>query len=168
MFRARRPGLTVPFQMSTRGRYGVRLMVALSLSYGSGSSLLKDIARREEISEKYLGQIVIPLKTAGLVVAQRGSHGGYSLARPPEDITVRDVVEAIEGRIAIAPCAGEAASDPQCIESPSACERATLCAVTRVWRRLQEDIEGSLASFTLAELARQARELEGGAPNYVI
>ncbi len=110
----------------------------------------------------------MPLKTAGLVVAQRGSHGGYSLARPPEDITVRDVVEAIEGRIAIAPCTGEAASDPGCIESPSACERATTCVVTRVWRKLQEDIEGSLASFTLAALARQARELEGSASNYVI
>jgi Rrf2 family protein len=154
--------------MSTRGRYGVRLTVALAMAYGSGSSLLKDIARREGISEKYLGQIVIPLKAGGLVVAQRGSHGGYSLARPPEDITVRDVVEAIEGRIAIAPCAGAAASDPECMESPSACERATTCAVTHVWRKLQGDIEESLASFTLAALARKARELEGSASNYVI
>ena len=158
----------MPFQMSTRGRYGVRLMVALALAHGSGTSLLKDIARREGISEKYLGQIVIPLKTSGLVVAQRGSHGGYSLARPPEDITVRDVVEAIEGRIVLAPCAGEAASDPGCIESPSACERATTCVVTRVWRKLQEDIEESLASFTLGALARQARELEESASNYMI
>ena len=158
----------MPFQMSTRGRYGVRLMVALALNHGSGTRLLKDIARREGISEKYLGQIVIPLKAARLVVSQRGSHGGYSLARPPEDITVRDVVEAIEGRIAPAPCAGEAASDPSCVESPSACERATTCAVVEVWRKLQEDIEASLASFTLAGLARQARELEGSATDYVI
>ena len=154
--------------MSTRGRYGVRLMVALALAYGSGSSLLKDVARREGISEKYLGQIVIPLKTAGLVVAQRGFHGGYSLARPPEKITVRDVVEAIEGRIALAPCAGDAASDLGCVESPSACERATTCVVTRVWRKLQEDIEESLPSFTLGALAQQARELGEGASNYVI
>lgn len=158
----------MPFQMSTRGRYGVRLMVALALNHGNGTSLLKDIARREGISEKYLGQIVIPLKAARLVVSQRGSHGGYSLARPPEDITVRDVVEALEGRIAPAPCAGQAGSDPECIESPSACERATSCVVAGVWRKLQGDIEGSLGSFTLAGLARQAQELEDSATNYVI
>ncbi len=158
----------MPFQMSTRGRYGVRLMLALALTHGKGTSLLKDIARREGISEKYLGQIVIPLKTARLVVAQRGSHGGYSLARPPEDITVREVVEAVEGRIALAPCTGEAASDPECVESPSACERATTCVVTRVWKKVQGDIEASLGAFTLAGLARQARDLEESASNYVI
>jgi Rrf2 family protein len=143
-------------------------MVALALAHGSGSSLLKDVARREGISEKYLGQIVIPLKTAGLVVAQRGFHGGYSLARPPEKITVRDVVEAIEGRIALAPCTGDAASDSDCVESPFPCERATTCVVTRVWKKLQEDIEESLASFTLGALVRQARELDESASNYVI
>src|SRR5512136_749477 len=91
-------------QMSTRGRYGVRLMVALALNYGRGSSLLKDLARQEGISEKYLGQIVIPLKASGLLAAQRGAHGGYPLPRPPEAITVRDVLEAIEGAIAPVPC----------------------------------------------------------------
>jgi len=77
-------------------------------------------------------------------------------------------VEAIEGRVALAPCAGEAASDPGCIESPSVCERATTCVVSRVWKKLQEDIVGSLASFTLAGLARQARELEESTTSYVI
>ena len=96
-------------QMSTRSRYGVRLMVALALRYGDGISLLRDVARQEGISEKYLGQIIIPLKAAGLVLSQRGAHGGYSLARPPEDITVRDVVEAIEGSIAPVPCVDPAA-----------------------------------------------------------
>ncbi|HVO39536.1 MAG TPA: Rrf2 family transcriptional regulator [Spirochaetia bacterium] len=158
----------MPFQMSTRGRYGVRLMVALALKYGSGISLLREISLREGISNKYLGQIIIPLKAAGLVVSQRGSHGGYSLARPPEDITVRDVVEAIEGRIAPAPCAGEASSDPECFESPTACERATTCVVAGVWKKLQADIGGSLASFTLGSLARQARELKESSADYVI
>ena len=79
-------------------------MVALALNYGQGSALLKDIARREGISEKYLGQIIIPLKASGLVVSHRGAHGGYALARAPEGITVKDVVEAIEGAIAPVPC----------------------------------------------------------------
>jgi Rrf2 family protein len=156
--------------MSTRGRYGVRLMVALALRFGSGSILLKDIARQEGISEKYLGQIVIPLKSGGLVISQRGSHGGYSLARAPEDITVRDVVEAIEGSIAPVPCVDLAASagPGECGENPAGCERATTCVATRVWKKLRDDIVRTLSSFTLADLARQAREVEQPAENYVI
>jgi Rrf2 family protein len=157
-------------QMSTRGRYGVRLMVALALRFGSGSVLLKDVARQEDISEKYLGQIIIPLKASGLLISQRGPRGGYALARPPESITVRDIVEAIEGAIAAVPCVGLAAgaSSGECGENPAGCERATTCVATRVWKRLQDDIVQSLASFTLAELARQARELGQPVDNYVI
>jgi Rrf2 family protein len=148
----------MPMRMTTRGRYGVRLMVALALNYGNGTSLLREVARREGISEKYLGQIILPLKGAGLVVSQRGSRGGYALARPPETITVKDVVEAIEGRIAAVLCA----------DDPQACARATSCAATRVWRKLSEDIERSLSSFSLAALARQARELAAAQADYQI
>jgi len=157
-------------QMSTRGRYGVRLMVALALNHGNGSTLLKDIARREGISEKYLGQIIIPLKSSGLVISHRGAHGGYSLARPPEDITVKDVVEAIEGAIAPVPCVDPAAgaSRGECGENPSGCDRATMCVAIGVWRKLRDDIVRSLSSFTLNALAREARDLSGPAENYVI
>jgi len=156
--------------MSTRGRYGARLMVALALRHGSGSILLREIARQEGISEKYLGQIIIPLKAAGLIASHRGAHGGYSLARLPEDITVKDVVEAIEGRIAPVPCvdpeAGAGAGE--CGENPAGCDRLTTCVVTQVWKKLRLDIDRSLSSFTLAALARQARELGQTAENYVI
>jgi len=157
-------------RLSTRGRYGVRLMVALAINYGRGSALLKDVARQEGISEKYLGQICIPLKAAGLLAAQRGAHGGYSLARPPEAITVRDVVEAIEGAIAPVPCVDpEAGAGPaECGEDSHGCDRATTCVATRVWQRLRDDIRLSLATFTLAALARQAREIEPPAADYVI
>jgi Rrf2 family protein len=145
-------------------------MVALAVHYGSGVSLLKDVARQEGISEKYLGQIVIPLKAAGLVVSQRGSHGGYSLGRPPEAITVKDVVEAIEGVIAPVPCVDPAAGAGvgECGESPSGCDRASTCVATRVWSKLRDDIVSSLSSFTLGDLARQAREIDPAALNYVI
>jgi len=157
-------------QLSTRGRYGLRLMVALAMHYGNGSSLLKDVARQEDISEKYLGQIIIPLKSAGLVVSHRGAHGGYSLARPPEDITVKDVVEAIEGTIAPVPCvdAAAGASRAECGENPSGCERATTCVATEVWARLRDDIIKSLSSFSLSALATRARELGQGVENYAI
>jgi Rrf2 family protein len=148
----------MPMRMSTRGRYGVRLMVALALNYGNGTSLLREVARREGISEKYLGQIILPLKGAGLVLSQRGSRGGYALARSPETITVKDVVEAIEGKIAAVPCAGDT----------EACARATSCVATQVWNKLSEDIERSLSSFTLAALARQARELAASQADYQI
>ena len=148
----------MPLSVSTRGRYGLRLMVELAMGYGRGITLLKDVSRKEGLSEKYLGQIIIPLRSAGLVLSQRGSHGGYALARPPEEITVKDVVEAIEGRICPAPCA----------EDPAECSHAGACASSRVWRRLAEDMERSLASFTLADLAREAKHARVPAGNYSI
>ena len=148
----------MPFQLSTRGRYGLRLMVSLALDYGGGVTLLKELSRREGISEKYLGQIVIPLKNAGLISSQRGSRGGYALARPPETVTVKDVVEAIEGKISPVPC----------VDDPESCSRVSSCVAGRVWKRLGEEIEKSLSSVTLAALAQQARELSGAAGEYVI
>ena len=146
----------MPLRMSTRGRYGLRLMVALALNYGSGISLLKEVSRREGISEKYLGQIIMPLKNAGLVVSQRGSRGGYALARAPESVTVKDVVEAMEGSITAPPVAEE--------PRPS----ATAGAADRVWKQLAQAIERSLSSFTLAGLAREARRQAGPAGSYDI
>ena len=139
--------------LSTRGRYGVRFMAALAADGGRGSTLLRDISRREAISEKYLGQIVIPLKAAGLVSAQRGARGGYSLARLPSEITVLEVVEAIEGPVAPVPC-----TEPGC-DSGAACGRGSQCAAAEVWEKLRQDIRASLASVTLSGLAARAREL---------
>jgi Rrf2 family protein len=157
-------------QMSTRSRYGVRLMVALALNHGDGSTLLRDLARREGISEKYLGQIIIPLKASGLVTSHRGAHGGYSLARPPRDITVKDVVEAIEGRIAPVACVDPeaGASVGECGENPSDCQRVTTCVVMQVWKKLRDDINRALSSFSLEDLARQARDIGQTAENYAI
>lgn len=148
----------MPLSVSTRGRYGLRLMVELAMSWGRGVTLLKDVSRAEDISEKYLGQIIIPLRSAGLVISQRGSHGGYTLARSPREITVKDVVEAIEGKVCPAPC----------VEDPGECSRAAACVASLVWRKLGRDIEKSMASFTLADLARQAKELGAPAVNYSI
>ncbi len=149
----------MPIKISTRSRYGLRLMLSLARNYGQGITLMKDVSQREDISEKYLSQIIIPLKNAGFVVSQRGSHGGYSLSRPPEEITVADVVTAIEGKISPVPC----------VDDPLACERISSCVATMVWKKLTEDVERSLSSFTLAELVRQARDIrEPAAVNYAI
>jgi len=133
-------------------------MIALGMKYGQGITLMKDVSRSEDISEKYLGQIIIPLKAAGLVSSQRGSHGGYALGKPPEKITVKDIVEAIEGEIVPVPCTD--VSEP--------CERAGFCAATKVWRHLAEDMKKSLASFTLSDLVRDAKDSRITGANYEI
>jgi Rrf2 family protein len=144
--------------ISTRSRYGLRLMLVLAENHGRGVTLMKEVSRLEGISEKYLGQIIIPLRSSGLVASQRGSHGGYHLARPPGQITVRDVVEAIEGRIV---------ADPDA-DKPEAAQRPVSAVTARVWKKLGRDMEDSLSAFTLAELVRQAREMHEPAANYVI
>jgi len=145
-------------QVSTRSRYGLRLMVYLARAYGNGIALMREVSSAEGISEKYLGQIIIPLKNAGLVSSQRGSKGGYALARPPESITVKDVVEAIEGDVSPVPC----------VDDPEACARKSSCVAAMVWQKLADDMAASLSSFTLAELARRAEGIAEPAPSYSI
>jgi len=140
-------------KLSTRSRYGVRLMTRLAMSHGAGPVLMKDISRREGISEKYLGQIIIPLRKAGLVTGRRGAGGGYTLARVPSEISVRDIVEVLETEVSIVPCAGD----------PRACAHSGVCAATDVWQRLATDIAEVLASYSLQDLAGVARRKESAA-----
>jgi Rrf2 family protein len=134
-------------KLSTRSRYGVRLMARLALHYGMGAVLMRDISRQEGISEKYLGQIIIPRRGAGLVAGRRGAGGGYTLTRPPSEITVKDIVEVLEGDISIVPCAGH----------PDACSRKGACAATEVWEKLAGDVALVLDSYTLQDLADEAQ-----------
>lgn len=84
-------------KLSTRSRYGLRFMFELALHYKEGPVLLRDIAQHQNISEKYLSKLVIPLKAIGLINTYRGAHGGYSLAREPGKITVKQIVDVLEG-----------------------------------------------------------------------
>ena len=98
-------------KISTKGRYGLRLMLDLAVHCDSGLVPLRDISARQEISEKYLEQIMMLLNRAGLVRSVRGSQGGYMLARPAESITVGDVLRTMEGSLAPVDCvAGDAPS----------------------------------------------------------
>src|SRR4030067_739218 len=100
-------------KLSTRSRYGVRLMLALGVKSNQGPIFLKDIARSEEISEKYLSQIIIPLKAKGLVSTFRGAHGGYILARRASEIRLREIVEPLEGDLCLV----------DCVTLPEVCDR---------------------------------------------
>ncbi|MCF8054347.1 MAG: Rrf2 family transcriptional regulator [Deltaproteobacteria bacterium] len=134
-------------KISTRTRYGVRLMIALARNYGQGMVFLKDIAAEEAISEKYLSQIIIPLRSMGLVVSTRGAYGGYRLAKPPVEITLKDIIEVIEGLQII-----------DCLKNSTACERISVCPTREVWQELSDKIAETLASFSLDELAQTGTE----------
>ena len=91
-------------KISTKGRYGIRLMLSLALHYDKGTLALKSIAREQDISEKYLEQIINPLTKSGLVKSYRGAQGGYILTREPKDITIGEVLRILEGSLSPVDC----------------------------------------------------------------
>jgi len=124
------------------------MMINLAANYSRGHAFLKDIAREEEISEKYLSQIVIPLRRAGFLSASRGVHGGYRLAYHPSRITAKDIVEVLEGDLCVLECARDEA----------ACNRSGKCPSRDLWIALGDTISGFLSSITLEELAKSKNE----------
>ena len=132
---------------STKGEYGVRLMVQLARHFGTGPASLAGIAVEEDLPRAYLEQLVVNLREASLVVSTRGAHGGYELARPPETITMSEVLRALEGPIAPMICASD---DP---EHATTCDRSSRCTVNVLWVRVRDAVTGALDSMTLADLA---------------
>ena len=131
---------------STKGEYGVRLMVQLGRHFGTGPASLAEIAAEEDLPRAYLEQLVTSLRESGLVVSTRGARGGYELARPPADIGMGEVLRALEGPIAPMICASD---DP---EHATTCDRSSRCTVNLLWVRLRDAISGALDSMTLADL----------------
>ncbi|MFA5180469.1 MAG: Rrf2 family transcriptional regulator [Syntrophales bacterium] len=127
-------------RLSTRARYGVRLMLALARNYGKGPMYLRDIARMEEISQKYLSLLMITLKEVGLVHSNRGAYGGYSLARAPSQINFGEIVDVLEGCCLV-----------DCVRNPSTCPRASVCTSRDVWAFLEGKISETLRSVTLEQ-----------------
>ena len=125
-------------------------MLELAVNFSKGPVRLRDIARREEISEGYLQHIVDTLKGSGLVVSHRVGHGGYTLAKNPEEITLRDILASLEGTISLA----------ECVENPVLCMRSPHCTVRDVWQDLCERFSRSLEEINLQDMVdrRLARE----------
>ena len=138
---------------STRGEYGVRLMVELARHYGAGPVSLAEVADHEELPRPYLEQLVVSLRESGLVTSTRGAHGGYRLARAPEDIRMGEVLRCLEGPLAPMVCASE---DP---EHAALCGRTSFCSVNLLWVKVRTAVAGALDSLTLADLA-QPRALD--------
>jgi Rrf2 family protein len=135
-------------KLSTRARYGVRLMIDLALHYGNGAVFLKDIARKEDISEKYLSLIVIPLRSSGLVNSVRGANGGYILAREPAQINMKEIMDILEGGTCLV----------DCVKNPSACERVPICVSRDIWSMIDGKISEALIGVTLETLIKMNQE----------
>ncbi len=135
-------------KISTKGRYGIRLMLCLALQYKQAGYIpLKMIAQQQEISEKYLEQIINPLMKAGFVKSFRGAQGGYTLIQEPSDITVGDILRTLEGSL----------SPVDCLEHPS-CKRADVCASLSLWQKIKTAVDNVVDNTTLADLVTEYYE----------
>ena len=137
-------------KISTKIRYGARAMVELASHYGQGPIELREIAKKENISPKYLEQVINPLRADGLVKAMRGAKGGYSLAKPPSEICLYDVVEVLEGPLNLLDCLGD----------PKACQRVSSCVTREVWKEVSDAISQIFCAVTLEDLVKRRREKE--------
>ncbi len=146
-------------KLSTKSRYALRAMMELAMREGTGPVQLREIARAQHISAKYLEQLAIPLNHAGLVLTERGPSGGYRLARPASMITALDVVEAVEGPLHLL----------DCLARGQACDRSTACAARQLWGEVEEAISVTLSRKTLDDLrANQQAAIAGRAMCYDI
>ncbi|MCX6573787.1 MAG: Rrf2 family transcriptional regulator [Candidatus Aminicenantes bacterium] len=137
-------------RLSTKGRYGTRLMLNLARHYGNGHDavILKHISDDERISIRYLEQIIIPLKINRLVKSIRGAGGGYTLARKPEDIKLSEILHALEGNCCLV----------ECIEDDTYCEFIETCPTFDIWKHATELLKGYFDSLTLKDVMVQAEK----------
>ncbi len=143
-------------KISTKGRYALRLMLDLALHNNGSYIPIKEIAKRQNISDKYLEQIISILSRAGYVQSVRGAGGGYKLSRLPKDYTVGMILRLTEG--SLAPVA--------CLEGENnTCERNTECATLLVWKKLYKAINDVVDTITLEDLVDYQQQLAG---DYII
>ncbi len=135
-------------KLSTKSRYGTRLLLDMAQNYNRGPVQLGDIAKRQDISVKYLEQIIIPLKKAGYVNSIRGPKGGHYLAKPPAEISVGEVVALLE----------EGVNLVECSRTEEVCDRAETCPTRLIWKEAAQAMFEKLFKITLADLLEKAKQ----------
>ena len=135
-------------KLSTKGRYSTRAMLDLALQFGKGPVLIRDISKRQRISKGYLEQLFIPLRSAGLVRGIRGASGGFTLARPPAEIRLSDIMQATEGSTAPAVC----------VDEGNLCAQSSQCVTRDVWSEIKRACDKVLESMTLQDLVERHRK----------
>ena len=136
-------------KISTKGRYALRLMLDLALAEPGEPIPLRNVAERQDISDKYLEQIVTPLSRAGLVRSIRGAGGGYMLTRAPSQYTVGEILRPLEGSLA----------PVSCVDGSECCGRADQCVTMEVGRDIQKAVSGVVDHITLQDLVDRQRQL---------
>jgi len=135
-------------KLSTRGRYGLRALLDLAVHQGEGLVLLRDVARRQEVSLPYLEHLITPLVAAGLVKSTRGARGGVLLLRSPAEVKLSEVVQLLEGSIA----------PVDCLNDPRVCSRSASCVTRDIWIQMKEAMTQVLDSTTLQDLVERQRQ----------
>jgi len=136
-------------KLSTRSRYGTRMMLDMAQHYEDGPTQIGAIAKRQEISVKYLEQLIIPLKQANYVQSVRGPKGGHMLAKPPDKITVGEIVDVLEGGIHLT----------HCVEDPDVCEKSKDCLTRTLWKEATKAMHEKLNAVTLSEMIDSSKKL---------
>ncbi|MDR0933250.1 MAG: Rrf2 family transcriptional regulator [Victivallales bacterium] len=129
-------------KISTKGRYGVRILLDLALHEKGEPRQLHDISASQQISEKYISRLIIALRKAGMVRSIRGIHGGFQLAKKPSELTLLEVLEVMEGPISIV----------NCVKSPGKCKKSNQCATRDIWSRLNSEFRESLRKITIQDI----------------
>jgi len=137
-------------KLTTKGRYGTRALLELALNQTGKPVLLRDIAESQEISLSYLEHLIAPLIAGGIVRSTKGPGGGVSLAKPPEEIKLSEVIQILEGSLA----------PVECISDPGICSRSSFCVTRDVWAELKTVMDGVLESTTLRDLVERHKKKE--------
>jgi len=145
-------------KLSTKGRYGVRLMLDIALHCAEGPVPLRAISKRQDITEKYLWHLINPLKSAGLIEATRGARGGYVLAKPLSEITIKEIVRSLEGPLTLVAC----------VEKPGGCSKSQSCVARDVWKEVADKISETLESITLKDIVDNHHNKKDAAVTYSI
>ena len=138
-------------KLSTKGRYGLRAMIDLAQYSEQDAVSISSIAQRQNISESYLEQLVAKLKKAGLVMSTRGAQGGYRLARPADEVSVGDVLRALEGNLEAVVCSAQ---------TEEGCQGSDLCVTKYVWQKINESIAKTVDEMMLSQLVEESKKAQ--------
>ncbi|MFC1969211.1 RrF2 family transcriptional regulator [Chloroflexota bacterium] len=136
-------------RLCTRVRYGARAMLDLAEHHGENCVSIKEVAERQEMSARYLENLMAPIRSAGLVRTERGNYGGYVLGKSPSEITLGEIVRLLDGNPALVPC----------IDDATFCHRSPYCVTRVIWYRLEEAVTNLLDGITLADMVQMRNNI---------
>ena len=136
-------------KLSTKGRYGLKAIIDLAIYSDKEPVALSSVAERTGISISYLEQLIAKLKKAELVNSIRGAQGGYVLAKSPKEISVGDILRALEGNLSLVECAGD--------DGTNICEGADMCVTKVVWKKISDSINETVDKMMLSELVDESK-----------